>query len=113
MSGERDLRAPLIDLIAGTHVGTWFSTRGMRDRIVQTFAGVRPDVLFVVVLGHVLKGVQDELEWAGLLTQMCTMMLRLGLRVSHPRFREVSRCAKFRTRTTLLFTSEPLSPLNS
>ena len=48
---------------------------GCDDRIVQTFAGVRPgnpmaDVLFVVVLGHVLKGVQDELEWAGLLTQL-------------------------------------------
>ena len=70
-----NLDEQLIDLIAGMHVGTWFSTRGMRDRIVQTFAGVRPDgpmadVLFVVVLGHVLKGVQDELEWAGLLTQM-------------------------------------------
>ena len=58
-----------IDFIAGMHVGTWFSTHGMRDmrdRIVQTFAGVRPgnpmaDVLFVV---------QDELEWAGLLTQL-------------------------------------------
>ena len=41
----------------------------VRDRFVQTFAGVRlgnpmTDVLFVVVLGHVLKGVQDELEWA-------------------------------------------------
>ena len=70
-----NLDEQLIDLIAGMHVGTWFSTRGMRDRIVQTFAGVRPgnpmaDVLFVVVLGHVLKGVQDELEWAGLLTQI-------------------------------------------
>ena len=46
----------------------------MRDRIVQTFAGVRPGNpmadFFFVVLGHVLKGVQDELEWAGLLTQI-------------------------------------------
>ena len=70
-----NLDEQLIDLIAGMHVGTWFSTRGMRDRIVQTFAGVRPgnpmaDVLFVVVLGHVLKWLQDELEWAGLLTQI-------------------------------------------
>ena len=70
-----NLDEQLIDLIAGMHVGTWFSPHGMRDRIVQTFAGVRPgnpmaDVLFVVVLGHVLKGVQDELEWAGLLTQL-------------------------------------------
>ena len=37
-----NLDEQLIDLIAGMHVGTWFSTRGMRDRIVQTFAGVRP-----------------------------------------------------------------------
>ena len=37
-----NLDEQLIDLIAGMHVGTWFSPHGMRDRVVQTFAGVRP-----------------------------------------------------------------------